>query len=92
MDETDLFSSVKFELHEDSKPMINAHKKNVSASKFRHKRIRFHYLRNLLNMGRCYLEKISSLVQTADLAIKVLPVAVTSKHSKRVFGINDSDN
>jgi len=92
MDETDLFSSVKFELHEDSKPMINAHKKNVSASKFRHMRIRFHYLRNLLKMGWCYLVKISTGVQTADLATKVLPVAVTLKHSKKVLGFNESDN
>ncbi len=36
IDEIKIFSEVKFELHEDSQPAINAQKKNVSQSRFRH--------------------------------------------------------
>ncbi len=36
IEEMDIFGSVTFELLEDSQPAINAKKRNVSQSKFRH--------------------------------------------------------
>jgi hypothetical protein len=41
LDETRLFRSTSFELHEDSQPMINAQKRNVSQSRFKHMKIDF---------------------------------------------------
>ena len=87
LDETKLFKSVKFELLEDSMPMINAQKKNVSASKFRHMKVKFHYLRRLINDGWCKLIKIGTKEQTADLATKILPSSVIGKHSSDVLGL-----
>jgi hypothetical protein len=36
LDETRLFKSSSFEIHEDSQPMINTQKRNVSQSRFKH--------------------------------------------------------
>ena len=88
LEETRLFKSVKFELLEDSKPMINAQKKNVSASKFKHMKVKFHYLRKLIKDGWCYLVKIGTAKQTADLATKILPIAVVVVHSMTVLGMS----
>ena len=89
LDETQLFKSVHFEVMEDSRPMINAHKKSVSASKFRHMKIRYHYLRQLISDGWCSLVKVATENQLADLATKILPISVTQKHSKRILGFRD---
>jgi hypothetical protein len=53
LDETKLFMSTSFELHEDSKPMINAQKRNVSQSRFKHMRTKHHYIRKLIFDGWC---------------------------------------
>ena len=42
LDETRLFKSTSFEIHEDSQPMINAQKRNVSQSRFKHMRTKHH--------------------------------------------------
>ena len=76
-----------FELHEDSQPMINAQKKNVSASKFKHIKVKFHYLRRLIYDGWCSLVKIGTKQQIADLATKILPVGVVAEHSTSVQGL-----
>ena len=88
LEETRLFKSVKFELLEDSQPMINAQKKNVSASKFKHMKVKFHYLRKLIKDGWCSLVKIGTKRQTADLATKILPVSVVAEHSISVLGLH----
>ena len=87
LDEARLFKSVTFELHEDSQPMINAKKKNVSASKFKHIKVKFHYLRRLIYDGWCSLVKIGTKQQIADLATKILPVGVVAEHSTSVQGL-----
>jgi hypothetical protein len=60
LDETKLFKSTSFELHEDSQPMINAQKRNVSQSRFKHMKTKHHYIRKLIFDGWCKLIKIAS--------------------------------
>jgi hypothetical protein len=51
IDEMDIFNSTTFELLEDSQPAINAQKQNVSQSKFRHIKTKYHYIRQLIYEG-----------------------------------------
>jgi hypothetical protein len=90
LDETRLFKSTSFELHEDSQPMINAQKRNVSQSRFKHMRTKHHYIRKLIYDGWCKLIKISSKTNAADMATKILPASTTSVFSKIVLGLPDS--
>jgi hypothetical protein len=53
LDETRLFKSASFEIHEDSQPMINAQKRNVSQSRFKHMKTKHHYIRKLIFDGWC---------------------------------------
>jgi len=87
LDELQIFNSVKFELMEDSEPCINALRKNVSDSRFKHVRIYFHFLRDLIRDKWCAVVKIGTHDQTADLCTKILSPSVISKHSKTVMGI-----
>jgi hypothetical protein len=89
LDETRLFKSVSFELHEDSQPMINAQKRNVSQSRFKHMRTKHHYLRKLIFDGWCKLIKISTKKNTADMTTKILPATTVSIFSKVVLGLQD---
>jgi hypothetical protein len=70
LDELNIFSETSFEIMEDSQPAINAQRKNVSQSKFRHIKIKYHYLRQLISEGWCKLVKIGTNDQVADLATK----------------------
>ena len=90
LDETRLFKSTSFELHEDSQPMINAQKRNVSQSRFKHMKTKHHYIRKLIYDGWCKLIKISSKKNAADMATKILPASTTSVFSKIVLGLPDS--
>jgi hypothetical protein len=90
LDETKLFKSTSFELHEDSQPMINAQKRNVSQSRFKHMRTKHHYIRKLIFDGWCKLIKIETKKNTADMATKILPVATVSVFSKIVLGLQDT--
>jgi hypothetical protein len=90
LDETRLFKSTSFELHEDSQPMINAQKRNVSQSRFKHMRTKHHYIRRLLFDGWCKLIKIPSKMNTADMATKILPASTVSVFSKIVLGLQDT--
>ena len=90
LDETRLFRSTAFEMHEDSQPMINAQKRNVSQSRFKHMRTKHHYIRKLIFDGWCKLIKISSKMNTADMATKILPATQVSIFSKIVLGLQDS--
>ena len=87
LDETRLFKSTSFELHEDSQPMINAQKRNVSQSRFKHMKTKHHYIRKLIFDGWCKLIKIPSKMNTADMATKILPAATVSVFSKIVLGL-----
>ena len=90
IDETRLFKSTSFELHEDSQPMINAQKRNVSQSRFKHMRTKHHYLRKLIFDGWCKLIKIPTKMNTADMATKILPATTVSVFSKIVLGLHDT--
>ena len=84
------FKSATFEIHEDSQPMINAQKRNVSQSRFKHMRTKHHYIRKLIFDGWCKLIKIQSKMNTADMATKILPASTVSIFSKIVLGLQDS--
>jgi transposase InsO family protein len=90
LDETRLFKSSSFEIHEDSQPMINAQKRNVSQSRFKHMKTKHHYIRKLIFDGWCKLIKIPSKMNTADMATKILPANQVSIFSKVVLGLQDS--
>jgi hypothetical protein len=89
LDETRLFQSTSFEMHEDSQPMINAQKRNVSQSRFKHMQTKHHYIRKLIFDGWCKLIKIQSKSNTADMATKILPAKTVSIFSKVVLGMQD---
>ncbi len=89
IDEIKTFSEVKFELHEDSQPAINAQKKNVSQSRFRHIKIKWHYIRQLINDGWCKLVKINTKDQIADMATKILSASMIEKFSNIVLSNYD---
>jgi hypothetical protein len=90
LDETRLFKSTSFELHEDSQPMINAQKRNVSQSRFKHMRTKHHYIRKLIFDGWCKLIKVPTKTNTADMATKILPATQVSIFSKIVLGLQDT--
>ena len=90
LDETRLFKSVTFEMHEDCQPMINAQKRNVSQLRFKHMRTKHHYIRKLIFDGWCKLIKIPTKMNTADMATKILPASSVSIFSKIVLGLPDT--
>jgi hypothetical protein len=86
MDELIFFGNITFEIMEDSQPAINAQRKNVSASKFRHIKIKYHYVRQLIRDGWCKLVKINTKDQIADLATKILATNTTDYFSNTILG------
>jgi hypothetical protein len=90
LDETKLFKSTSFEMHEDSQPMINAQRRNVSQSRFKHMKTKHHYIRKLIFDGWCKLVKIPTKMNTADMATKILPATTVSVFSKIVLGLTDT--
>ncbi len=72
---------------EDSQPAINAQRKIVSQSRFRHIKIKYHYIRQILSEGWCKLVKISTKAQVADMATKILPIDTVKYFSNIVLGI-----
>jgi hypothetical protein len=87
LDETKMFRGISFELLEDSQPMINAQKRNVSQSKFKHMKTKHHYIRKLIFDGWCKLVKIPTKMNTADMTTKILPAKTVSIFSKVVLGL-----
>ena len=86
LDELHIFGETNFDLMEDSQPAINAQRKNVSASKFRHIRIKYHYIRQLILDGWCKLVKIDTKAQVADIATKRLPANTVQYFSRVILG------
>ena len=86
LQELDIFKTVTFEMLEDSQPCINALKKNVSDSRFRHVRIYYHFIRDAIRNGWCAVVKIGTHLQTGDLATKLLPSKTVLFHSNTVLG------
>jgi hypothetical protein len=86
LDELKIFGNVSFEIMEDSQPAINAQRKNVSQSKFRHIKIKYQYIRQLISEGWCKLVKINTKDQVADLATKILPSSTTKFFSCTILG------
>jgi hypothetical protein len=86
LDETDLFNSVTFDLYEDSQPAINAQRKNVSQSKFRHIKVKYYYIRQLIYDGWARMVKIHTSNQFADLATKVLSSSLVQKFTAIILG------
>jgi hypothetical protein len=89
LDETKIFAQTSFELHEDSQPMINAQKRNVSQSRFKHIKTKHHYIRKMIFDGWCKLVKIPTQHNTADMATKILPAKTTTIFSRMVLGLQD---
>ena len=87
LDELQLFHTARFEILEDSQPCINALRKNVSDSRFRHIRTHFHFIRGMVWCAWCYVVKINTHDQCADLTTKLLPPATVQKHTSSVLGI-----
>jgi transposase InsO family protein len=87
LQELNIFGNVSFDIMEDSQPAINAQRKNVSQSKFRHIKIKYHYIRQLINDGWCRLVKINTNEQVADIATKILSADTTQYFSKTILGI-----
>ena len=71
---------------EDSQPAINAQRKNVSQSRFRHIKIKYHYIRQLISEGWCKLVKIGTKDQVADIATKILSTDTVKYFSNVVLG------
>jgi hypothetical protein len=69
-------------------PAINAQRKNVSQSRFRHIKIKYHYIRQLISEGWCRLVKINTKEQVADIATKILSAETTQYFSKIILGID----
>jgi hypothetical protein len=86
LDELKIFGEITFELLEDSQPAINAQRKNVSQSRFRHIKIKWHYIRQLLSEGCCKLVKINTKDQIADMATIILSSNTVRQFSKVVVG------
>jgi transposase InsO family protein len=91
LDELKIFGKTSFELMEDSQPAINAQKKNVSQSRFRHIKIKWHYIRQLLSEGWCTMVKINTKNQIADMATKILTSDTVRYFSNIVLGSVDVD-
>jgi hypothetical protein len=87
LEELKIFGNVSFDIMEDSQPAINAQKKNVSQSKFRHIKIKYHYIRQLISEGWCKLVKINTKEQIADVTTKILSADVTQRFSKIILGL-----
>jgi hypothetical protein len=81
-------TSSAFDLREDSMPAINAQRENVSQSRFRHLKIKYHYIRQLINDGWCRLVKTNTKEQVADIATKILSADTTQYFSKIILGID----
>ncbi len=88
LEELKIFEHVSFDIMDDYQPAINAQKKNVSQSKFRHIKIKYHYIRQLISEGWCKLVKINTKDQIADVATKILSADITQYFSKVILGID----
>jgi hypothetical protein len=86
LDETRVFNKVTFELHEDSQPAINAQKRNVSQSKFRHIKTRYYYIRQLIYDGWVKMVKVNTKDQVADMTTKILPASIVQRFTDIVLG------
>jgi hypothetical protein len=88
LEELNIFGNISFDIMEDSQPAINAQKKNVSQSRFRHIKIKYHYIRQLISEGWCKLVKLNTKEQVADVATKILTADITKFFSKFILGID----
>jgi hypothetical protein len=87
VEELCIFRNITFELHENSQPAINAQKRNVSQSKFRHiNKTKYYYIRQLLYDGWAKMVKIATTDQVADMATKILSLVTTLRFTKIVLG------
>ena len=86
LEELRLFKSVRFRLNFDSMPAMKALQKDVTQSRFKHVRIGFHYLRDLLNERLCWIRKVSTIDHVGDLTTKPLTAPVVAKFRRIVLG------
>ena len=86
IEELNFFKSVKFNVNADSQPACQALKKCVTQSRFKHIRIHYHYLRELLSEGICWITKVSTSLQIGDLATKPLSESLVKKFRGSVLG------
>ena len=69
--------------------MINAQKRNVSQSRFKHIKTKHHYIRKMIFDGWCKLVKIPTKQNTAEMATKLLPAKAITIFIKMVLGLQD---
>ena len=87
LDELGLFGNITFDVATDSQPAINALKKGVTQSRFKHVRIVYHFLRELLASSVCTTIKVPTTAQViTDLATKPLSSPLVKKFSKIALG------
>jgi hypothetical protein len=70
--------------------MINAQKRIVSQSRFKHMKTKHHYIRKLIFDGWCKLIKLPTKMNTTDMATNILPATTVSIFSKIVLGLQDT--
>jgi len=87
LDELGLFPKpLKMKIHEDNNATLNALKKNVAVSKFRHVRMRYHYLRDMVRDGVIQVHKVHTDDQVADLFTKPMFGEKLVKFTKQILG------
>ena len=85
LEELRLFKSVRFRVNCGSIPAMQALQKNVTQSRFKHVRIGFHYLCDLLNGGLCWIRKVSAIDHVCDLTTKPLTALIVAKFCRIVL-------
>ena len=87
LDELGIFNKpVSYVIHEDNTAALNALKKNVAHSKFRHLRTRWHYLREMIRDGVVRVCKVHTDDQIADFMTKPLFGAKLKKFTDQILG------
>jgi len=87
VDELGLFDKpVRFMIYEDNSATLNALKKNVATSKYRHLRARWHYLRDMVNEKTVEVHKIHTDDQVADIFSKPLYGLKLQKFTAQMLG------
>ena len=87
IDELGIFDlPAKYKIYEDNNACLNALKKNVATSKFRHLRTRWHYLRDLVRDQHVQVRKVPTADCVADVFTKCLFGTQLEKFTGQILG------
>ena len=87
LDELGIFARpIRFKIYEDNQAALNALKKNVAQSKFRHLRTRWHYLRDMIRDKDVEVRKIHTDDQIADFFTKPIFGEKLQKFTAQLLG------